>query len=443
MSDAAVRLDGLSKRYRIGVQAERPDTFLGATLGQTFSFVRNWKKIRNLTHFDADQNGDDVIWALKDISFDVRQGEKVGIIGQNGAGKSTLLKVISRITAPTSGTVTIQGRCASLLEVGTGFHPELTGRENIYLNGTILGMSRAEIKRKFDEIVDFSGVEKFIDTPVKRYSSGMRVRLAFSVAVNLDAEVMIIDEVLSVGDAEFQKKSLKKMEDVGRQGRTVLFVSHNMYGIRRLCERAVLLQDGQVAKIGTADEVVEHYMGGDTDSVSERVWSDPALAPGNELVSLRRVAATNPAGATSGEFMVTDPVDVEVEFAVLASGHKINASFYFYDDMGSLIFVAGDYQNDEWKGRDRPQGIHVSRCRIPANLLNAGRMSVRPWIFTEEPHQVHASSHDALVLNIKDNVEVGGSRGYIKREWPGGAVRPVLEWTSSFEPSKSGFGHRS
>jgi lipopolysaccharide transport system ATP-binding protein len=438
MSETAVRLEGLSKRYRIGVQAERNDTFLGATLGQAFSFVRNWKNIRNLTHFDAGQNGDDVIWALKDVSFDVRQGERIGIIGQNGAGKSTLLKIISRITTPTSGTATIYGRCASLLEVGTGFHPELTGRENIYLNGTILGMTRAEIKRKFDEIVDFSGVEKFIDTPVKRYSSGMRVRLAFSVAVNLDAEVMIIDEVLSVGDAEFQKKSLKKMEDVGRQGRTVLFVSHNMYGIRRLCERAVLLEEGQVAKIGTADEVVEHYLGGDTDSVSERVWDDPAQAPGNEVVILRRVTATNPTAAANGEFVVTDPIDVEVEFAVLASGQKINVSFYFYDDMGALIFVAGDYQNDEWKGRERPEGIHRSRCRIPANLLNAGRLSVRPWIFTEEPHMVHTSSHDALILIVKDNVISGGSRGYFKREWPGGSVRPVLEWTSSFEPLGTG-----
>jgi lipopolysaccharide transport system ATP-binding protein len=263
MTDTVITIDKLSKRYRIGLKEEIPDTLAGALAGFVRSPLRNLKRLRSLSSFQSNSNGDDpedVIWALKDVSFEVKQGEVVGIIGRNGAGKSTLLKILSRITRPTSGEALIDGRVSSLLEVGTGFHPELTGRENIYLNGTILGMRKSEIDRKFDEIVAFSGVEKFIDTPVKRYSSGMQVRLAFSVAAHLEPEILIIDEVLAVGDVEFQKKCLGKMGEVAQGGRTVLFVSHNMRAVTNLCEKAILLRDGKIAAFDETKAVVEAYL---------------------------------------------------------------------------------------------------------------------------------------------------------------------------------------
>lgn len=261
MSDIAIRVEDLSKAYRIGLKQETADTMAGMLTSWLRKPLRNFQRLRRLNTFQTNGDGDDIIWALKDVSFDVKRGEVLGIIGRNGAGKSTLLKILSRITEPTRGRATIHGRVSSLLEVGTGFHPELTGRENVYLNGTILGMKKAEIDRKFDEIIDFSGVEKFLDTPVKRYSSGMKVRLAFAVAAHLEPEILIIDEVLAVGDAEFQKKCLGKMQDVAEgEGRTVLFVSHNMGAVRSLCSRCMLLQAGSCSFIGSTNEVVNTYM---------------------------------------------------------------------------------------------------------------------------------------------------------------------------------------
>ncbi len=264
MSDFAIRAENLSKRYRIGLMEERPKTLVGAAASLLKSPLRNFRRLRALSRFNAGGQeageSEDVIWALKDVSFDVRQGEVVGVIGRNGAGKSTLLKVLSRVTHPTSGRVVLEGRISSLLEVGTGFHPELTGRENIYLNGTILGMTRREIDRKFDEIVDFSGVEKFIDTPVKRYSSGMAVRLAFSVAAHLEPEILLVDEVLAVGDAEFQKKCLGKMGEVTQEGRTVLFVSHNLGAISTLCPTSILLERGTLRTFSESRVVVQDYL---------------------------------------------------------------------------------------------------------------------------------------------------------------------------------------
>lgn len=260
MSKAALQISNLSKRYRIGIQEERHDTLAGALLDWVKSPLTNYRRLRKLSKFEDGDASDDIIWALRDVSFEVEQGDVVGIIGRNGAGKSTLLKILSRITEPTSGRAVIQGRVSSLLEVGTGFHPELTGRENVYLNGTVLGMSKQEVDRKFDEIVAFSGVEKFIDTPVKRYSSGMKVRLAFSVAAHLEPEVLLVDEVLAVGDAGFQKKCLGKMEDVSGEGRTVVFVSHDMTMMDALCRRVILLKDGRLAMDGDGEEVIRSYL---------------------------------------------------------------------------------------------------------------------------------------------------------------------------------------
>ena len=259
MSDIAIKVENISKRYRIGLKEELHDTFFGALASWVKYPLSNFRRVQKLSKFSGDGESEDIIWALKDISFEVKHGEVLGIIGKNGAGKSTLLKILCRITEPTSGNASIHGRVASLLEVGTGFHPELTGRENVFLNGTILGMKKAEIDRKFDEIVDFSGVEKFIDTPVKRYSSGMRVRLAFAVAAYLEPEILLIDEVLAVGDVEFQKKCLGKMKDVAGEGRTVLFVSHNMGAISMLCEKTMLFSEGKLEYNGPTEKTIGKY----------------------------------------------------------------------------------------------------------------------------------------------------------------------------------------
>ena len=283
MTDRVIQVEHLSKRYRIGLPPRRVAGYKAVlhALKQPFRYLASTLR---------EAREEEIIWALKDVSFEVAQGEVVGIIGKNGAGKSTLLKILSRITEPTEGRALIRGRVGSLLEVGTGFHPELTGRENIYLNGSVLGMKKAEIERKFDEIVEFSGVRKFLDTQVKRYSSGMSVRLAFSVAAHLQPEILLVDEVLAVGDAAFQKKCLGKMGDVAAQGRTVLFVSHNMVAVQNLCHRVILLDGGGIADEGRPDQVVSRYLPRDQDGARERSWPDLTSAPGNEFVRLRRVS---------------------------------------------------------------------------------------------------------------------------------------------------------
>ncbi len=300
MTDIAIRVEKLSKAYRLGSAAERPETLVQAGLNLMSAPLRNLKRLRKLDTFSSDRESSDILWALKDVSFDIRRGEVVGFVGRNGAGKSTLLKILSRITEPTSGRIEIRGRVSSLLEVGTGFHPELSGRENIYMNGTILGMKKVEIDRKYDEIVEFSGVERFLETPVKRYSSGMKVRLAFSVAAHLEPEILIIDEVLAVGDAEFQKKCLGKMRDVAGGGRTVLFVSHNMSAIQNLCTRAISMAAGQVCDDGATDEVIENYLArfsekscGFTNN-PERRTSSAATFTGGRMLTIEGADNPNP-----------------------------------------------------------------------------------------------------------------------------------------------------
>jgi lipopolysaccharide transport system ATP-binding protein len=316
MSDIAIKVENLSKRYRIGLKEELPDTIVGAMTGWLRAPLANFRGLRRLSHFGENGHDDpDVIWALKDVSFEVKQGEVMGVIGRNGAGKSTLLKILSRITQPTSGRAVINGRVSSLLEVGTGFHPELTGRENVYLNGTVLGMSKVEIDRKFDEIVDFSGVEKFIDTPVKRYSSGMQVRLAFSVAAHLEPEILLVDEVLAVGDAEFQKKCLGKMESVAGEGRTVLFVSHNMDAIQRLCGRSILLEGGHVALDDHTRQVVQRYLttryiDGSGDVSLNSLPREEGLG---ERVKLTRCTVLNSRGETSNRLLFGEPFTISLE----------------------------------------------------------------------------------------------------------------------------------
>lgn len=271
MSKTVIQVNNLSKRYRIGLKEKRHDTFVGQLGAVLKAPIDNFRRLRSMSKFGAEDES--VFWALRDINFEVKEGEVLGIIGHNGAGKSTLLKILSRITEPTSGSIHIKGRIAALLEVGTGFHPDLTGRENVYMNGTILGMTKREIDAKFDEIVDFSGVEKYIDTPVKFYSSGMKVRLGFAVAAHLDPEILIIDEVLAVGDAEFQRKCLGKMEDVADSGRTVLFVSHNMALINNLCTKSILLNNGEVAEWGKTNFITQQYLKTVFEKSLENQWT--------------------------------------------------------------------------------------------------------------------------------------------------------------------------
>ncbi len=364
---------------------------------------------------------------MKDVSFEVHKGEVVGIIGRNGAGKSTLLKILSRITEPTTGRAVIHGRVGSLLEVGTGFHPELTGRENIYLNGAILGMRRAEIDRRFDEIVAFSEIERFLDTPVKRYSSGMYVRLAFAVAAHLEPEVLIVDEVLAVGDAAFQKKCLGKMGDVAGEGRTVIFVSHNMAAIARLCRRALLLEDGAVRYEGYSEEATAQYLANGSTSRSERIWPSSGSDPQSSVVELVSARLLDADGLPTDTQYVGDPVRVEVTYRNLQSSVKPVVSLHFLDGQGNLLFVTNDYSNEEWWNTPRSPGTVVATCELPGNLLAEGTVSVLVALCSYNPDIVHQMERDAIGFQVIDRTEGGGARGVYGRTWPG-LVRPLLDW---------------
>lgn len=306
MSDTAIEIHGLSKAYRIGLKESRSDSLVGAAMAAIRAPWERWRGLRRMTSFGASEV-DDLIWAVRDVSLNIRSGEVVGLVGRNGAGKSTLLKILARVTEPTRGRARIFGRVASLLEVGTGFHPDLTGRENVYLNGTILGMTRREVEGKFDQIVAFSGIEKFIDTPAKRYSSGMRVRLAFSVAAHLEPEILLIDEVLAVGDAEFQKKCLGKMSEVARAGRTVLFVSHNLGSVTQLCDRGVWIDKGTVKADGPVDDVLRTYMGALSDHTFDFFSEDYGLA-------IERVVVTDAEGRPTHRVGLGEDLRVEIAY---------------------------------------------------------------------------------------------------------------------------------
>lgn len=355
MSNPIIKVNNLSKRYRIGAK-ERYLTFRDAIVDGISAPLRNLAKLRKLTEFKASDDEEDVIWALRDVSFEVNEGEVLGIIGRNGAGKSTLLKILSRITEPTSGLIEIHGRLSSLLEVGTGFHPELTGRENIFLNGAILGMRKWEIEKKFDEIVRFAEIEKFIDTPVKRYSSGMYVRLAFAVAAHLEPEILVVDEVLAVGDIAFQKKCLGKMKEVAKGGRTVLLVSHNMGAIRSMCENAILLDKGQIIKKGNANEIVRYYEMGQIeafDASSCIVERNPEGVK-NLNFYISRIEMLNIKGENINLFKYNDEIVLIVYLGGLPN-ESFSMEFYIYNELGQLVCIGssgayhGIYFNREIK----------------------------------------------------------------------------------------------
>jgi homopolymeric O-antigen transport system ATP-binding protein len=430
MTDPVITVEHLSKRYRIGAKQERHDT-LGAALAdlarRPFTNLRN---LRSLTTFSEQDEADDTIWALRDVSFDIKSGETVGIIGANGAGKSTLLKVLSRITQPTSGRAVVKGRVSSLLEVGTGFHADLTGRENVYLNGAILGMTRSEIDKKFDDIVDFSDVGKFIDTPVKRYSSGMALRLAFSVAAHLEPEIMMVDEVLAVGDLRFQKKCLGKMGEVAQAGRTVIYVAHNMPAISRLCERAILMGQGRVVQDGPAHEVISTYLNSGMGTSAVREWPDLEHAPGGNIVRLSAMRVLDEDGDPADTIDIRRPCRIEMEYVVLESGYIVHPNMYLYNEEGVCMFGTQDL-DPLWRGRPRSAGRYTSTAWIPGNLLAEGMVFVDANMNTLEPFIFQFQSRSVVAFLVTDSLEGDSARG----DWTGhmpGAVRPMLKWTTRY-----------
>ena len=432
MNDISIHAVSLSKQYHIGGEQEKYKT-LRDTLTDAFvaPFRRAGKLLRGQATGAAEL--DTTFWALQNVSFEVKRGEVVGIIGRNGAGKSTLLKILSRITEPTTGYAEIRGRVGSLLEVGTGFHDELTGRENIYLNGAILGMKRAEIERKFDEIVAFSEVEKFIDTPVKHYSSGMYLRLAFAVAAHLEPEILLVDEVLAVGDARFQKKCLDKMRAVGQQGRTVLFVSHNMPAITRLCERVILLDEGKILKDGPPHQVVSAYLNSGLGTTAAREWPDLTKAPGDDVVRLCAVRARTEDGEITEAMDIRRPIAIEMECKVLRPGHVLMAYYNVFNEEGVNVFTLID-QDSEWRRRPRPTGHYVSTAWIPGNLLAEGTLFFGPAMRTLEPMERHFYEPQAIAFQVIDSREGDSARADFAGVVPG-VVRPLLKWQTQFYPN--------
>lgn len=408
-----IEIQNLGKKYLISHNARKSGSYVALRDVLTESVSGIGSKLGNSRSIEKTK---EEFWALKNVSFNVEKGDRVGIIGKNGSGKTTLLKLLSRITEPSTGKIQLRGRTASLLEVGTGFHPELTGRENIYLNGAILGMTKAEINRKFDEIVRFSEIEKFLDTPVKRYSSGMYLRLAFSVAAHLEPDIMLIDEVLAVGDAAFQKKCMGKMEESTESGRTILFVSHNMTAVKQLCNKVILLQDGSITDFGEPEMVINRYLSSAEVSVLEKNW-DNSDAPGNELVKLNAIRVLSEGGSKDSLLTIDTPINIEFEFSNFQEECEINLSFILWTLSGECVFNTASEVKRIGKGR------YKSVCRIPANLLNSNIYSIEVMVIKDRSYAVYKKK-DIISFEVLDGERVQGWYG----KWVG-AVRPKLEFS--------------
>ena len=424
VSENAIEIQGLGKRYRIGRAVTQPANARDAIqrlLLAPFKYLS--MRVRRAEE-------DEILWALKDVTFSVQQGEVVGIIGRNGAGKSTLLKILSKITDPTEGHASIRGRVNSLLEVGTGFHPELTGRENIYLNAAMHGMKRAEIDRSLDEIVAFSGIAKFIDTPVKRYSSGMYTRLAFAVAAHLDPDVLIVDEVLAVGDAQFQSRCIEKMGSVASEGRTVLFVSHNMQAITSLCTRCVLMENGMVVKDASPQETVEAYLETRIAHRASREWS-PKEAPGNSAAMMRAVRVLAEDGSVSYDYNMAKPIILEVECEIHDAAAKVHVGFHVYNQQNICLFAVTNHTAREWIEARSKGGRCRVRCTIPGNFLNEGRHHVYAFLVQDLTKTI-AKEEGVVSFHVHD---YGESRGGYVQQWVG-AVRPLLPWSVERVPEE-------
>jgi lipopolysaccharide transport system ATP-binding protein len=410
-----INIENVGKRYHVPSERVAYATLREALVG---SFRTSINRLRGR----ADAKPDDTFWALRGIDLDVHPGERLGIVGCNGAGKSTLLKILSRITEPTEGRARLYGRVGSLLEVGTGFHGELTGRENIYLNGAILGMKHAEIARNFDAIVEFAEVDRFLNIPVKRYSSGMYMRLAFAVAAHLQPEILIVDEVLAVGDAAFQRKCIGKMSEVSRDGRTIIFVSHNMSAVQNLCSRVVWLAGGRIMEEGEPGRVINDYLKTTLTTMSQQTWDDPATAPGNHMVRLHRAAVAPADGALQDHFTVRTPLRVDFEYWNLEPGARLSLNVIVRREE-SPIFSTSSLRDHKWAGRAFPAGLFRSSFEIPGDLLNDGVHRVELRIRKNQRDAVY-DFNDVLVFDVLDASEEGS----IWAGRPMGAVRPPLQW---------------
>jgi lipopolysaccharide transport system ATP-binding protein len=436
-NDIAIKVENISKRYRIGLKETVHETFGGVIIDLLKSPLKNYKKYRSLYKFDEDSSDSgkdfespDIIWALRDVSFEVNREQVIGVIGKNGSGKSTLLKILSKITDPTSGCAEIRGRVSSLLEVGTGFNPELTGRENVYLNGSILGMKKNEIKQKFDEIIDFSGVDKFIDTPVKRYSSGMLVRLAFAVAAHLEPEILIVDEVLAVGDAEFQKKCLGKMGDLAKGGRTVLLVSHNLGAITDLCTRTLWLDEGRLILDGRPMDVVTKYLS--LAATGQGYWAGNTAEqnPGRHAWLRSARVLSNNGNKTSTTVRFDEQVKIEIEYEIKIRTPAFRSYLFFRDSRGTVIWSSHDTDGSNKAGYAREPGIYQSTCIFPERFLRPGRYLVSIGIFGNPRETVEEEHIDVLSFDISE-------AGYIFNRDPRmGVITPCLNWNVTVREGK-------
>jgi lipopolysaccharide transport system ATP-binding protein len=430
MSNIAVKVENLSKAYQLGEIGT-------GTISRDVE--RWWAKIRGKedpflkigeTNDRTKKGTSDMVWSLKDINFEIEKGTSVGIIGKNGAGKSTLLKILSRITSPTTGNVMLNGRVASLLEVGTGFHPELSGKDNIYLNGSILGMRKAEITKKLDEIIDFAGIERYIDTPVKRYSSGMYVRLAFAVAAHLESEILIVDEVLAVGDAEFQKKCLGKMNDVSKKdGRTVLFVSHNMEAVRQLCNTSVILRNGVLFDFGVTEKIIDNYLSTNSKLCLSKKWNG-IDNPINDFIKVNEVKVSYEDDSVPefGNFSITKNIILKVEYEITKTGTSFIYGANFYNNQDINIFDSHDVTSED-RNSIKPIGTYESTMLIPGNLLSEGLLSISIALFTPSPLEIFIYLNKIITINIVDEMDGTSARGFFSQSFPG-YIRPKLNWTN-------------
>jgi len=416
--DLAIEIRDIGKRYRIGV-ADRSDTLRDVITNGTAKLGRalSGKRSPHLTS--------QYVWALRHVSFDVKKGTALGIIGRNGAGKSTLLKILSRVTDPTEGQGELRGRVGSLLEVGTGFHAELSGRENIYLNGAILGMTKKEIDNRFDQIVDFSEIGQYIDTPVKRYSSGMYLRLAFAVAAHLEPEILVVDEVLAVGDADFQRKCLGKMSDVAGEGRTVLFVSHNMSAIQRLTQECLVLDKGQVLMRGPSEQAVDFYLNRGLSKLGERFWEADEVPLNAKPFQPLAIRVLDKEGTVSDSVRSVDPITIEIEYRLEEAATGLRVGYYLFTTRGEPVFTSFDTDASESFSQYpvRQAGTWRSRCVIPAHTLNEGRFVLG---INASSYGIRRYFQDDQALSF--SVDASGGAG---THWPEprpGSVRPVLDW---------------
>jgi lipopolysaccharide transport system ATP-binding protein len=419
MSKPIIHVENLSKAYQIGqigtgtISRDIERFWITKVRGKEDPFLKIGETNDRSTKGDSD-----IVWSLRDINFEINQGEAVGIIGKNGAGKSTLLKLLSRVTSPTTGEIKVKGRIASLLEVGTGFHPELSGKENIYLNGAILGMRKKEITRKLDEIIDFSGVERYIDTPVKRYSSGMYVRLAFAVAAHLESEILIVDEVLAVGDAEFQKKCLGKMGEISKgEGRTVLFVSHNMAAVKSLCNKGIVLENGLIKKTGDVENVVSYYLTGDTETQNQRTFSEAYDRPEFALHQI----SINPVGKTPDELLDEyKEIEINTLFTLKDSQKHLHVTFVLNNEVGEPLFT---FSHSNTGARLKP-GLNKIKCRLPKGFLNIGSYYLTFYVIENSKTTLFVEK-DIMAFNIQEGERAIGA-------WMGkepGFIKPIFDWS--------------